>query len=302
MEAFRIVYLGIPLGALALLRDGLSIAAACVSRPDFPGMRRLRVALARAGAPVFARPDLADPDLQRILRSTKPSLVVSYFWHRRVPAEIRALCALGAVGVHPSLLPRHRGADPIFWALRKGDPETGVALHVLDDGYDTGPVLATVRLPIDPRWNAHALARALDRPALAALRDACGRLARGERLPALPQDEALATAAPEPSEDDLEIRWAVAAEEVLRLVRAASPAPGAFSQYGDHTLTVLAASPSRVRLDPGDAAILDEGVVVGTADHAVRLDVVRLDDDDELLRGPAVASAVPGASDLRGRS
>jgi len=302
LDAFRIVYLGIPLGALALSHDGLCIAAACISRPEFPGMRRLRAALARSSAPLFARPDLADADLQRLLRSSKPSLIVSYFWHRSVPAEIRSMAPLGAIGVHPSLLPRHRGADPIFWALRQGDETTGVTAHALDDGYDTGPVLATRSLAIDEGWNAHALAQALDRPALALLRDVCGRFASGQRPAAHPQDEALATSAPEPTEEDLEIRWALPADQILRLVRAAAPAPGAFSQYRDRTLTVLAATRSTVRLDPGDAAILDEGVVVGTADQAVRLDLVRLDDEDELLRGPAVASALPGASDLRGRS
>src|SRR5688572_21735390 len=66
----RLVYLGLPLGALALCRAGHTIAAACISRPDFPGMRRLRRRLAAAQAPVFARPDLADPNLLRLLRST----------------------------------------------------------------------------------------------------------------------------------------------------------------------------------------------------------------------------------------
>lgn len=302
LAAFRIVYLGIPIGALALVGDGLCILAACISRPNFPGMRRLRTALAREGAPVFARPDLGDPDLSRILRSAKPDLVVSYFWHQRVPAAVRELAPEGAIGVHPSLLPRHRGADPVFWALRAGDATTGVTVHVLDEGYDTGATIAARSIAVDPRWNAHALSLALDRPALEALRDTCARLARGEVLARTPQDEALATLAPEPSEDDLEIRWRSPSEDVLRLVRAAAPAPGAFSEYGPSVLTVLAASPTALQLDPGVAAILDQGVVVGTADRAVRLDAVRVDDADEVLRGPDVAAALPGASDLRGRS
>lgn len=301
MDAFPLLYLGIPLGGLALLRDGHRIAAACVSRPTFPGMRRLRAALGAAAAPVFARPDLDDPALQAILRSAKPALVVSCFWHRRIPAAVRALGRSGAIGVHPSLLPRHRGADPVFWALRAGDPVTGASVHVLDDGYDTGPVLGTRALPIDPRWNAHALAHALDAVAFGALVDVCGRLARGQAVPPVAQDEAHATPAPEPTEDDLEIRWAMPSAEILRLVRAAAPAPGAFSSHLDRTLTILSASATALRLEAGAAAVVDGGVVVGTGDVAVRLDAVRLDDDDAVLRGPAVATAVPGASDLRGR-
>lgn len=264
-------------------------------------MRRLRAALAGAGAPVFARPDLDDAALGVILRSTKPALVVSCFWHRQIPAAVRGLGRVDAIGVHPSLLPRHRGADPVFWALRCGDTTTGVSVHRLDDDYDAGAVLGTLSVAIDPRWNAHALAHALDALAYDALAAVCDRFARGETIDAVPQDESLVTSAPEPTEDDLEIRWSDSTEDVLRLVRAAAPAPGAFSVHEERTLTVLAASASPVRLEPGVAAIVDEGVVVGTIDAAVRLDAVRIDDDDEVLRGPAVARAVPGASDLRGR-
>lgn len=300
MDSFRILYLGLPVGGLSLLRDGHRIVAACVSRPEFPGMRRLRRALADAGAPVFARPDLDDPALLGILRSARPSLVVSFFWHRRVPRAVRELAPLGAIGVHPSLLPRHRGADPVFWTLRRGDPRTGVTVHALDDGYDTGALLAARDVPVDPSWNAHALAHALDGAAISALGEVCGRLARDEPCEAFPQDEALATSAPEPSEDDLEIRWSSPSAEILRLVRAAAPAPGAFSSFDDHALTILAASPTTTRLPPGAAAIVAEGVIVGTADVAIRLEVVRVDDEDALLRGAAVSAAVPGASDLRG--
>jgi methionyl-tRNA formyltransferase len=263
-------------------------------------MRRLRVALARAGAPVFARPDLDDHALVGILRSTRPALLVSCFWHRRIPDDVRHLGRLGAVGVHPSLLPRHRGADPVFWALARGDVTTGVSVHRLEGAYDTGPVLATRSVRIDPAWNAHALAHVLDGLAFAALAEVCDRLATGEGISAVPQDEAAATPAPEPTEDDLEIRWSSTSEEILRLVRAAAPAPGAFSRHEDRTLTVVRASSSALRLEPGVAAIVAEGVVVGTADFAIRLDAVRVDDEDAVLLGTEVAAAVPGASDLRG--
>lgn len=300
LDAFPILYLGVPLGALRLLSEGHHIVAACISRPAFPGMRRLRVALARTGSPVFARPDLEDPALLGILRSTRPAQVVSCFWHRRIPDAVRGLGRFGAVGVHPSILPRHRGADPIFWALRRGDARTGVSVHRLEGTYDTGAVLATRSVEIAASWNAHALAHVLDGLAFTALADVCGRLAGGERIPEIPQDEAEATLAPEPTEDDLEIRWSSSSEEILRLVRAAAPAPGAFSTHDDRTLTVLRASRSAVRLEPGVAAIVADGVVVGTADLAIRLDAVRIDDEDAVLSGRGVAAAVPGASDLPG--
>ena len=61
---------------------------------------------------------------------------------------------LGAIGVHPSLLPRHRGPDPYFWAIESGDLETGVTAHRLEEEYDTGAILAQRRLAIDASWNS----------------------------------------------------------------------------------------------------------------------------------------------------
>ncbi|MBI2897504.1 MAG: methionyl-tRNA formyltransferase [Deltaproteobacteria bacterium] len=301
MRPLRFLYLGLPIGGLALTGDGHEIVAACISRPSYPGMRRLRARLAALGAPVFARPDLDDTELQRILRAAKPDLVVSFFWHTKVPSAVRAIAALGAIGVHPSLLPRHRGPDPIFWTIRRGDSTTGVTVHALDEGYDTGPVLAAREVDVPPGVNALRLAHMLDRPALALLREVCLSFALDASPAGQPQDESLATGAPEPSEDDLEIRWSWQSAEILRLVRAAAPSPGAFSSFGDHTITVEGASGTAHRLEPGVAVLLDQGVVVGTSDCAVRLEAVRIDDGDELLRGEAIGRALEGVSDLRGK-
>jgi methionyl-tRNA formyltransferase len=297
----RILYLGLPIGGLSLMGDGHEIAAACISRPRYPGMRRLRARLAAGGAPVFARPVLDDAELQRILRAAKPELVVSFFWHSKVPGAVRTMAPLGAIGVHPSLLPRHRGPDPIFWTIRRGDPRTGVTVHALDEGYDTGPVLAAREIDVPPRASAFRLALLLDRPALALLREVCRSFALGAPPVGRPQDDTLATAAPEPSDDDLEIRWSWSSDEILRLVRAAAPSPGAFSAFGDRAVTIERACRTSHRVDPGVAVMLDEGVVVGTSDDAVRLESVRIDDGDELLRGEAIGRALAGVSDLRGR-
>ena len=98
------------------------------------------------------------------VRAAAPDLLVSWFWTKRIPA--RLLSVAPAVGVHPSLLPRHRGPDPYFWAIDAGDETTGVTAHRLDATYDTGPILAQRTLEIRPSWDAWRLARALDRPSL----------------------------------------------------------------------------------------------------------------------------------------
>ncbi len=284
----KIAFLGLPLAALLLRSDGHEIVYAGVCRKDALGVRRLKRAL---GPRVVLVPDLASKAAAARIAASAPDLLVSWFWTKRVPRAVLDVAPLGAVGVHPSLLPRHRGPDPYFWAVRQGDAETGVTAHRLAEEYDTGAVLAARRLALDPAWNAWTLAKRLDRPSLALLREVVASFARGAPPPDTKQDERDATLAPAPSDDDLEIRWHEQdAEEVVRLVRAASPWPSAFTDIAGETVAItqakVASSFPRVLL-PGEAAVVDTPaphVVVRAKDGAVELCAGRLDagEDAEL--------------------
>lgn len=271
----RIAFVGLPLAALLLRGDGHEIVWAGVCRRDAIGTRRLRRAIGRENVSMM-------PDLERLadaVAARKPDLVVSWFWTRKVPASFRAIAPLGAIGVHPSLLPRHRGPDPYFWAIDAGDTVTGVTAHALDNEYDTGAILTRRELAIDPSWNAWKLAKKLDRPSLALLRETVNAYASGSPPPPLVQDESLATKAPQPTDDDLEIRWRDHdAAQIERRVRAASPWPGAFTALGDValTLTEVRATSSRrellAALEPGEAIVRDDGIaIVRARDGAVEL-------------------------------
>jgi len=146
-----------------------------------------------------------DDEVERI-RVAAPELLVSWFFPKKIPARVLALAPKGAFGVHPSLLPRHRGPDPYYWAIARGDAETGVTAHLLRAEYDTGEILRSRRLAIDPAWSAWTLAKKLDRPSLALLRAIVKGSEEKERLVGVPQNEADVTLAPEPSKDDLAIR------------------------------------------------------------------------------------------------
>ncbi len=293
----RIAFVGLPLAALLLHADGHEIVWAGVCRRDALGTRRLRRTIGRDNVSMM-------PDLERLASSVaarRPELIVSWFWTRKVPASFRTIAPLGAIGVHPSLLPRHRGPDPYFWAIDAGDTVTGVTAHQLDDAYDTGAILARRELAIDPSWTAWRLARRLDRPSLALLRDTVRAFAEGRPPPPLPQDDALATDAPQPSDDDLEIRWTEDAARIERRVRAASPWPGAFTAIGDVALTLTrvratTAFPKLIAaLEPGEAVVRDDGIaMVRARDGAVELLAGRADDDDDEheLDAPALAALI----------
>jgi methionyl-tRNA formyltransferase len=294
----RIAFVGLPLAALLLARDGHTIVWAGICRRDAIGTRRLIRLLGKEKVAIV-------PDLSRsasAIRAAKPDLLVSWFWTKNIPRAVRQIAPLGALGIHPSLLPRHRGPDPTFWAIDSGDSETGVTAHLLEDEYDTGALLGQKRLAIDPEWSAWRLAKKLDRPSLALLREIVNAYGRGEPPMQQVQDDALATAAPAPEDDMLEIRWSDRAEAIARRVRAASPWPGAYTEIAGTIVTVTrarATSDVPRALAQGEACVREDGVVVVRAgEGGLELLAGRIDYDDEerALDTQALADLVRSAT------
>lgn len=272
----RIAYFGLPLGACLLLADGHDLDFAVLSPLEAPGRRRLfgllgedRVLDALDGDPRL------DAQIEARLESAPPDLIVSWFWTRKLPERWLARARLGGINAHPSLLPRHRGPNPYFWAIDAGDLETGATVHRLTAGYDEGNILLASRLVIGDR-NAWQLARALDRPALRLLREVTRRLRAGEPLPETSQDEGLVTWAPEPSEDALRADFDWPVERVLRRLRALSPVPGLALEVAGFAFFVTRAHPSRdfpAALVPGEAAVgPDEALLIRYGDGALEVE------------------------------
>ncbi len=277
----RILYLGLPLGALCLAERGHRLVAIGLGHPDAPGARRVRRRLGDR-ALILGRPDLESASVFDAIASARPDALLSWFWPRRIPERVLSVPPRGAFGVHPSLLPRHRGRDPYFWALRLGDRETGVTLHRLEAAYDTGAIIASRTLAIDDDDDAWSLAKRLDRPSLALLDECAARLASGERLSGTPQDERLATEAPRPSDDDLALRFERPAEELVRLVRAAAPHPGAAMELEGKLVIAIEARvyerPMPRVLAIGEAVWVEDGLAIKCGDGAMLVTKMREDD------------------------
>jgi methionyl-tRNA formyltransferase len=285
----KIAFFGLPLAALALARDGHEIVWAATSRRGALGTRRLASRIGRERVFVASEADVEGA--RKALRESHPELIVSWFWTKKIPS--RVLSVAPSFGVHPSLLPRHRGPDPYFWAIDAGDETTGVTAHALDDGYDTGAIFAQRQVRLEPAWDSWRLARALDRPSLALVREVARAFAE-RRMPApYRQDECRATVAPEPTNDDLAIRWSWTAERIERRVRAAGPWPGAWTQIGDRTVTIVRVRPTRDfprALAPSEGAVRRDGVAV-----------VRAGEDAlELIAGRGEGEEVLSIRDLAG--
>ena len=267
----KIAYFGLPLGALLLAAGGHALGPVVLSPVDAPGRRRLRRLVPELLDAAQPTPNF-DADVSAALGAEQPDLLVSWFWTRKLPARWLDLPRLGAIGVHPSLLPRHRGPNPYFWSIDSGDEQAGVTLHRLTAEYDTGHVLAARSISVGKR-DAWQLARALDRPSLELLREAAQSFARGEPAQEIPQDERQASWAPEPSGAELKVDFGWTTERVLRRVRALSPTPGVALEVEGVPLFVTRAEradDSVAALIPGEAHI-SETLTLRTGDGAIRV-------------------------------
>jgi methionyl-tRNA formyltransferase len=272
----KIAYFGLPLAGLLLRADGHTLCRVVLSPIAAPGRRRL---LARLEPGTLLETDeLRSAEISELLQQAQPDLIVSWYYTRLIEAAWLKTARLGGIGAHPSLLPRHRGPNPFFWAIDQGDEHTGVSIHRLTDRYDTGAVLATHSLPIGDR-NSWQLARALDRPSLRALREMVLRLSRGEAVPETPQLERQATWAREPDGALLAVDWSWPTEQVLRRIRALSPVPGLALELSGVRFFITQARRAPLRplaLDPGEAALLrHRGAllpIVCTADGAITVE------------------------------
>jgi methionyl-tRNA formyltransferase len=189
------------------------------------------------------------------------------------PAAL-AIPTRGFLNVHFSLLPRWRGANPVAAALLAGDEETGVSLMLLDQGLDTGPVVAGRTLTIGRDETAGELTtRLADLGAQMLVEVLPGWLAG--TVSATAQPSIGVTHAPKLTKSDLLLDTSLPAETMARRIRALTPSPGAVLMVGDVALRVLAGRPIDRNLAEGEVAVLDDRVLVGTGQESLELLIVQ---------------------------
>jgi methionyl-tRNA formyltransferase len=152
-----------------------------------------------------------------LLRSYEPDLALCSGWGWKLDAEALALPRLGIVNGHPSLLPRWRGANPFGWTLRSGDKELGYTFHLMDEGFDTGPILAQGSAPLTDDDSTATLFRHLPGLVVDLLPKALARIEAGDRGD--PQAEKSASYASRFEDEYAEIDWTRPARDVHNQVR-----------------------------------------------------------------------------------
>lgn len=294
----KVVYLGsgdIGLPSLEWLLGARDVELlAAVTQPDRAAGRGMSVRPSRTkelalshGVEVFQPPKVRAPEAVAHIAAMKPDLLVVMAYGQILPPPLLDAPRLGALNLHASLLPRHRGAAPVHAAILAGDLKTGITSMWMDAGLDTGDILLQREIEIAPEETAGSLHDRLAALAPKVLGESM-RLIAGGRTPRIKQDEKLATYAPKLDRDSGRVDWSLSAENIARRVRGLHPWPGSHADLILAGGQIVTAKVRRAVAAPGSAApgAIADGLRVGCGGGGL-LDILEL----QLPGGRSMAAA-----------
>lgn len=190
--------------------------------------------------PLLQPPKLNDKQLLQYLSWMKPDIfvVVAY---KILSDRLLSIPKYGAINLHPSLLPKYRGAAPIQWSLINGDLQTAVTTISLSKQIDSGEILLQETVDIKDEDNYGTLASRLSEIGANIVVETLDGIEAGT-LQGTPQDESKVTSAPKIKSDDYKIDWTKTAKQIYDLIRAFSPAPGAFTTFNSKRLKIYSST------------------------------------------------------------
>lgn len=262
----RTVFMGSPAFAVPSLEQvhKQTELLAVYTQPDKPRARGNKMlptpVKSRAlelGIPVFEPTRIRDEQVLQQLRDLHPDVILVVAYAKLIPKTLLDLPRFGCINVHPSLLSRYRGAIPIQAALMNGDTETGVCTFFMDEGYDTGDIILTKRVPIEPEENGEQLSARLALVGAEVLGDTIASLERGD-FTRTPQPAEPETPYTKPlHKNDLVVDWTWPTARIVHFVRALALDPGAQTSVGEAPLKLGKVS------DHGQPSQALPGTVIG---------------------------------------
>ncbi len=280
-----VVFMGTPDFAVPTLRaliDAYRVVGV-VTQPDRPAGRGNKeplpspvkqVAVAH-NIPVFQPEKLRRPESIETLRQWHADLYVVAAFGQILPQTVLDIPRHGSINVHASLLPRWRGAAPIQAAILHGDSQTGVTIMKMDAGLDTGPMLRAEAIEITPDETGASLHDRLAELGARLLIPTLDDYLTGDVQP-VPQPEDGVTVAPRIEKEQGRIDWSKSADEIDRQVRAFTPWPGTFTEWGGRALKILSGSSVQGRAEPGEIVHNNGRTAVGTSYGLYALSRVQL--------------------------
>ena len=299
VQGTRVVFMGTSGFAAPALRalteEGYRVVEV-VTQPDRPSGRERRpvpspikqLAL-ELGLPLWQPEHLHGPQAVEHLRRLQPDVVVVAAYGEILRRPVLSLPPKGCLNLHASLLPRHRGPAPVAATILAGDPVTGVTLIRMDEGIDTGPILAQREVPLTGRERQDELLGLLSEVAASLLREALPAWLAGQIVPR-PQDESHATYCRMLRKEDGEIDWTRPAWYIERMTRAYHPWPGAYTFLRGQRLRILRAlvlSEGQGR-PPGTLVVEGHRLLVATGEGTLQVEELQLEGRRALPAGEFV--------------
>jgi methionyl-tRNA formyltransferase len=281
----RVMFLGTDrIGEMCLraVADSAHEIVLVITQPDRPSGRGMkiapgvvRVASGELGMPVIQPESIKDSTVREKLEILKPDILAVVSYGEYIPSSIYEAPPHRAINVHPSLLPRWRGASPTRYALLAGDTVTGVTIQYLHKKLDAGDILLQETVKIEPDDDHGSLCEKLYPLGARMLVEALDGLERSG-ITAVPQDEAMVTRAPKIGKSDLNIDWSVSAVEIRNRIRAFSPEPGSRTSFREANCKLFGTSsnirPSGEGHEAGTiVALSKEGPCVACGDGVLTL-------------------------------
>ena len=206
------------------------------------------------------------------------AVVASY--GKIIPPNLLNIPKKGSINVHPSLLPKYRGSSPIQFALLNGNHKTGTTIMVIDDGMDSGDILAQNELSIDLIDNYERLSEKLIELSIELLEKTITDYVNGKVI-LIPQIDADATFTKKIKKEDGRIKWQLDAEDILNMIRAYSAWPGAYTYFNNKKLDIKKAAIADIEIDQessiGQVVKFEKRYFVRCADRFIELLEVKLE-------------------------
>jgi len=265
----RTLFMGTPEFAVqtltGLVKRGYPVIGV-VTQPDRPQGRGratapspVKVLADDLGLTVFQPDKVRHPSFLETFRDLAPDLVIVAAFGQILPKEIILGPKLGCINIHPSLLPKYRGAAPINWALIRGEEKTGVTIMRMDEGVDSGAILLQEETPIGPSETYGMLHDRLAKMGAELLLIALAMLQAGTLQPRQ-QDDLLATTAPRLSREDGLIHWENDHRNIVSLIRGLSPHPCAYTTIDGKQLKIFIASAETASITESPGTVAGETV------------------------------------------
>ncbi len=289
MDKPSIVFMGTPafaLPALEALQKHDFPVLAVVTQPDRPagrGQKEIAPPVKHLAQtfhiPVWQPHKVKDPDFLETLSQKNPDMIVVAAFGQILPKSIIDLPRLGCLNIHPSLLPRYRGAAPLHWTIIRGDEQTGVTIMLMDEGMDSGDILSQEKTSVgadETYGDLHDRLAHLGATLLIKTLDDIG----AGKVKRCRQDPSLVTLAPRLTREITQISWDRPASDIVNLIRGLSPTPAAYSLLAGKTLKIYRAAAKATAKEalPGTVVRTDgKGITVAASQGEVLLTDIQLE-------------------------